>query len=543
MTLFDFSEYTELTKLINAKEGENIEFKEAKNQFDFNQLADYACALSNCGGGLIVLGVTDIRPRQIVGSMAFLQPEQTRKRLIAHLRIMVDFNIYMADEKRVLVFEIASRPVGLPVTSDGVAWWRIGEDLIKMPEDTRRSIYAEGGHDFSADVCPNATIDDLNEDAIKLFREKWIEKSGNKHLSSLSDIQLLLDCDAISERGVTYAALILFGKKKSLAHYLAQSEIVFEYRSSESAGPAQQREEFREGFFALFDKLWEMINLRNDNQHYQEGFFVFDVPTFNERVVREALLNAVCHRNYQMSGSVFVKQYRERLEIDSPGGFPPEISVDNILDRQSPRNRRIAEILAKCGLVERAGQGMNLIYELSIRDAKALPDFSGTDAHLVRITIGGLILDGRQLLLLKRIAQKHLEHFSTDDLILIHKLYYEQKIPVPLLNRIKKLVDLGIIEHVGRNKYILARRFYEVAGKAGTRTRIVGLDRETNKELLLRHIKDYKNRGAQLKELQQVLPGLSRPQIQTLLRELRATGKIYVSGTTSNARWFPSVSS
>jgi len=104
------------------------------------------------------------------------------------------------------------------------------------------------------------------------------------------------------------------------------------------------------------------VNLRNDRQHYQEGLFVFDIPTFNERVVREALLNAVSHRNYQMSGSVFVRQYKERLVIESPGGFPAGVTLENILDRQSPRNRRIAEILAKCGLVERSGQGMNLIY-------------------------------------------------------------------------------------------------------------------------------------------------------------------------------------
>ncbi len=62
-----------------------------------------------------------------------------------------------------------------------------------------------------------------------------------------------------------------------------------EYRSSNASGPASQREEFRVGFFACFNRLWDLVNLRNDIQHYQEGFFVFDIPTFNESVVREAI--------------------------------------------------------------------------------------------------------------------------------------------------------------------------------------------------------------------------------------------------------------
>ena len=122
--------------------------------------------------------------------------------------------------------------------------------------------------------------------------------------------------------------------------------------------------------------------MRNDIQHYQEGFFIFDIPTFNESVVREAILNAVSHRNYQLAGSVFIRQFPDRLVIESPGGLPNGISLDNILDRQIPRNRRIAEILALCGLVERSGQGMNIIYETSVKEAKPLPDFTGETSKL-----------------------------------------------------------------------------------------------------------------------------------------------------------------
>ena len=527
-----------IDELLNLPEGEQFEFKEAKNTFEFDKLVKYACAIANRGGGKIVLGVTDKRPRKVVGSAAFEQPERTCSGLIGKLHVRIDFQLHEYDGKRVLVFVVTERPVGLPVQVDGIAWWRDGDSLIHMPPEVLRGIYAETGHDFSGDICKGATLNDLDTDAVNKFRDKWLEKSGNARLKQLSTEQLLRDCEAVVNEGITYAAMVLFGKHSSLGRFLPQSETVFEYRSSEASGPAQQREEFRIGFFACYDQLWELINLRNDKQHYQDGLFVFDIPTFNERVVREALLNAVSHRNYQLTGSVFVRQYRDRLVIDSPGGFPLDVTLENILDRHSPRNRRIAEILSRCGLVERSGQGMNLIYELSIKEAKALPDFTGTDANLVRITLNGLVLDRDMLSLLSKIGNKKLESFTTEDFLVVNALFYEQKLSGQLTGRVKRLVDMGIVEHVGRNKFVLARVFYEITGKTGTRTRLVGLDRAANKELLFKHIKDSGTTGTKLSELQQVLPGHSRRQVQTLINELRDEQRIYVEGNTSAARWF-----
>jgi ATP-dependent DNA helicase RecG len=530
--------YESVEELLIAPEGEHYEFKEARNNMDFQEALKYCCALANCGGGKLVLGITDRRPRKVVGSAAFDQPERTRNGLMEKLRIRVDFYLEECKGKRVLVFVVASRPYGLFVQADNKAWWRVGDSLVPMPSEVMHKIFDETGHDFSNDICSGANFRDLDNNAIELFRSKWIEKSGNARIKNLSVKQLLTDCEAMIDNGITYAALILFGTHSALGRFLPQSEIVFEYRSSDASGPAQQREEFRVGFFACYDRIWELVNLRNDKQHYQDGLFVFDVPTFNERVVRESLLNAVSHRNYQLSGSVFVRQYREKLVIESPGCFPTGVTLDNFLDRQSPRNRRIAEILALCGLVERSGQGMNLIYELSIKEAKSLPDFKGTDDHFVCITLNGLVLDKRMLSLINRIGNESLESLSTDDFLVINALFHEQKLSGNLRTRTKKLIDMGIIESTGRAKYVLARSLYVVAGKSGVHTRIVGLDRETNKELILKHIRKNGNEGTPLNELHQVLPGHARSQIQVLLRELQNEKRIYVEGNTKAARWF-----
>ncbi|GHV57170.1 hypothetical protein FACS189460_3250 [Deltaproteobacteria bacterium] len=94
------------------------------------------------------------------------------------------------------------------------------------------------------------------------------------------------------------------------------------------------------------------------------------------------------------------------------------------------------------------------------------------------------------------------------------------------------------MEHLSRNKYVLARNLYAATGKAGVHTRLVGLDRDTNKELILNHIRKNGDKGTPFKELEQVLPSHSRNQIKVLMRELKISGQIYVRGNTSAARWF-----
>ena len=532
----------QLQELIDSQEGENLEFKTAGTSYPFEKLVKYCVALANEGGGKIVFGVSDKRPRNIVGSQAFLQPERTRAGLIEKLHINIDFGLVNHPQGRVLIFDIPPHPIGNPVKYNGIYWQRQGDSLIAMSEHRLREIFAQAGHDFSADICPAATMDDLDKEAIEAYRNRWIKKSGNQGLVNLTPEQLLHDSEALVDGGITYAALVLFGSCKALGRHLAQAEVVFEYRSSEASGPAQQRKEFRQGFFSYYDDLWELINLRNDIQHYQSGLFVLDVPTFSERVVREAVLNAVSHRDYQLGGSVFIRQYPQCLQIESPGGFPLGVNEDNILDRQLPRNRRIADIFAKCGLVERSGQGMNLMFELSIQESKQTPDFTNTDKYQVSLTLNGEVQDPRFLQFLEKIGRETLELFSTADFLLLDYIHREQSIPERLLHRIPTLVEKGVVERFGRGRgvtYVLSQRYYKMINKKGAYTRKTGLDRETNKALLLKHIRENQENGSRLQEFRQVLPALSKDQVQKLIAELRKEDKIYKVGVTRAALWYP----
>ena len=113
------------------------------------------------------------------------------------------------------------------------------------------------------------------------------------------------------------------------------------------------------------------------------------MPAFNEDVVREALLNAVAHREYSNGQSVFVRQFPNRLEIISPGGFSGGVTAENIITRQHQRNQCIAEAFQRCGLVERSGQGADLMFRTCIQEGKSHPDYSQSDSYRVMLVLDG----------------------------------------------------------------------------------------------------------------------------------------------------------
>ena len=532
----------ELQTWVNSREDEHLEFKEARNKFDFEALVKYCVALANEGGGKIILGVTDKLPRRVVGSRAFSDLERTKAGLIERLRLRLDVEEIQHPDGRVLVFQVPPHPIGMPLEYKGAYWMRGGESLIPMTQDQLRRIFDETGPDFSAEICRSAKLDDLEPAAVEVLRQLWHRKSPDQKISARTAAQLLTDAELIVDSGVTYAALVLLGTRKALGKHLAQAEIIVEYRSNEAPGPAAERREFRRGFLPVLDQVWRLINQRNDLLHFQQGLFVWDVPTFNESVIREAVLNALSHRDYRHGGSIFVRQYPRRIEIVSPGGFPAGITPENILRQQNPRNRRIAEVLGKCGLVERAGQGFDLIFRECIQQSKPLPDFSHTDAHSVWLTLRGDIQDPDFLRFLEEVGLERVASFSLDDLLLVDLVHRGQRVPEHLMPRVGYLLDQGVIERMGRGRgvrLLLSRRFYRRIGKAGTYTRVRGLDRETNKELLLKHIQENRNEGSPLKELVQVLPALSRVQVQKLLQDLRTKEQIHKVGNTRAARWYP----
>ncbi len=535
---------TEFLGYLDAPEGSRLEFKAAQNNYEFELLVRYCVALANEGGGKIILGVTDRRPRTVVGTRAFAEPGRTEAGLYQRLHHRIGIEELFHEGQRILIVHVPPRSPGSAWSDSGTFWMREGDSLLGMSDDQLRQIHLETGPDFSSETCPRASIGDLSAEAINQFRTLWARKTGNPRIANLADSQLLQDAELVINNEITFAALILFGTHEALGRHLNQAEFIFEYRAHEAAGPAQERIDYRRGFFLFHDDLWHRINQRNVRQSYQSGLFRFEIPTFDEIVIREATLNAVCHRDYRLGGSVFVRQFPRRLEVSSPGGLLPGVTIDNILDQHSPRNRRLAEAFARCGLVERSGQGMNLMFERCIQQGKPLPDLHGSSGFEVRLILHGSVSNPEFVRFLERVGRERLQSFSTYDFLLLDIVARDDTIPDSLRSNLNRLVELGVVERVGRGRgtrVLLSRSLYALMGRRGTYTRRKGLDRETHKELLLRHLQDCRDSGSPLAELNQVLPQLSRRQVQELMQELLREGRVQLRGARRWARWIISM--
>jgi len=507
----------QLRQLLDEPEGVRLELKEAKHNFHFEKLLEYCVALANEGGGKIIFGVTDRRPRRIVGTSAFSEPGRTEAGIHERLFKRVPVEELHTPDGRVVIVHVPGRLPGTAWQISGRYLKRAGDELTALAETELRAMFSEIGSDFSAEACDAATLADLTPTAIASFRTRWAMRTRDDRKAGWTDEQTLRDSELVADGRVTYAALILFGSREALGRFLGQAELVFEYRRSDASGPAAARAEYREGFFLWNEAIWQMINLRNERQSYQDGLFRVELPTFDEVQVREVLLNAVAHRDYRAGGSIFVRQFPYRLEVVSPGGFPPGITANNVLDQQNPRNRRLAEALGKCGLIERSGQGMNLIFETAVKQGKPLPSFEGTSEHHVSVTLQGMVKSPAFVRFLERLGQETVKSFSTDDFLALDAVHRDLPLTDRFKARIPGLIQVGALETVGRGRgtrYLLSRRFYAALGQAAAYTRRRGLDRDTNKALLFKHLVSQGEAGAALAELRQVLPAESESALK-----------------------------
>src|SRR3972149_8932839 len=266
----------------------------------------------------------------------------------------------------------------------------------------------------------------------------------------------------LSEKGLNYASMILFGKKEKIDEIVPGNEIIFEWRQASKKIPYDYRKNWREPFFKIYNDIWETINARNIRFPFQEGLFQREIYAFSEKPIREATLNAVAHRDYTIHNrSIFIKVSPEEFLIESPGGFPHGITIENILHEPNWRNRRIAETLEKAGLVERSGQGMDDIFESTIKEGKGLPDLLGSNDFSVRLKIPAQVKDKNFILFIEKITRERQITLSFDEIYELEKIRENQ--PVTNVEYKKKFLDIGIIERVGKTrgaKYILSHKYY-----------------------------------------------------------------------------------
>ncbi|MDR2267310.1 MAG: putative DNA binding domain-containing protein [Christensenellaceae bacterium] len=440
-----FISLNSIKELLEEPGCENVQYFGDRFPADPYEILKACCALTNRCGGQLVFGITANPPRVVVGTEAHLKSGITLEFVAEKLKMMPLTQLFEVDSKKVWVITVISRVPRLPFEFEGVPWWYENGYLIPMPEKVRHDIYFEDGYDFTSEICNDLCIDDLDDVAIDYFREKWSSNTDDSMILTLTKEQLLLKSGLLTEDGLTYAALILLGRESALQKHLPAAQILFEFRVHIGVEYPLQREELTGGFFSYFDKLWEIINMRNLKEHYLKMFSMIPVLIFNEKVVREAILNAVAHRVYKNGGRIYIRQYNTMLAIESPGTFPRGITVENIQRRRRPRNPLLVKIFSICGLIK-VGEGMKLIRYFAIREGKSLPDFSGTNRGLVRLTLNCDVINRRMLGLLQDTSDDILSQLTDEDYILICKIFNGRDLEDVGLEEFAHIRELKILE-------------------------------------------------------------------------------------------------
>ena len=470
---------SELQKLREAED--KVEFKEAHKDFPWNGgshseqkerrkcYLGYLVALANEGGGLLVFGMADKIPHTVVGTdFALGKVGALEDAVYEKLQVRVHCTeLFDENGLRVLVTEVPSRPIGKTLKFEGVSLMRTGDSLRNMSDDEIYKILSEQEPDFSAKICPNFSLSDIDEKAIEILKSNYSKKQSNPSFLQLSTQQLLSDLGLSTNEGLTYAALITVGKKEALSRILPNACVNIEYRQTLSQTNFDKRDVVLEPIFTGIDVIWKQLDARNRNNIIDEGPYKFDIPFFSEEVIRESVLNAIAHRDYSITSETVIKQYPDRLIITNAGGFPKGVTKENLLRINStPRSRLLTEILEKTGLVERSGQGVDKIYRITLSEGKPEPDYSKTDFYQVELNLSGEVVDRAFAIFIalkqdERGEDKKLGTFEVDALFKIK----EGKSALVDLDILKRLEQELLIKRVGGSasqKYVLSGDYFSL---------------------------------------------------------------------------------
>lgn len=527
----------DLENLLKNIESRNIEYKKALGSFSDNDLFDYCAALANEGGGQLVLGITN--QRAIFGTSVYINSLPRKEgELFRVLNINIRTEEINHPSGRVVIFHIPSRPRGQIIRSRGkyIYPMRSGESLTEMDQETIKQIFAEVSPDWSTQVLSSITIPDLDHQAIDNLRRKWAIKTGNSKIELFNDEKVIRSLELMNDYGVTNAAVLLVGKKSLIDKILPCAEIIFEWRQDPKKIAYDYREEWRKPFLLIYEQLWQVLNQRNLRIPFQEGFIQREIYAFTEKPIREAILNAITHRDYTITTqSIFIKASPESFIIQSPGGLVSPVTIDTIITKSAWRNRRIAEVFQQIGLVERSGQGIDEIYEQTIKEGKGFTSFAGTDKYSVQLTIPAVVKDPEFILYLEKIINQRQINLSFEEIYELEQIHEKGVLQNPIFR--SKFLEHNLIEKSGSGKgtrYLLSKQFYEYSNQRGEYTKIKGISRDQKKQLILNHLTDFSK--VTTSDLQKALE-MSQRDVNNLLQELKKKGNIRHNGSRRGGHW------
>ena len=374
--------------LAGTPEGEHLEFKEAKQQYDTTKLLRYCAALANEQGGYLVLGVSDKMPRRVVGSQAFQNTGEIKSKILEALRIRVEIVEFDHPDGRVLVFDVPSRPVGMPLALEGAYWMRSGEELVTMTPDFLKRIFAEGQADwFEQPAKENATADEI---VALLDTQSFFELMSLPYPTSRDGVLARLQQERLIEDHssgwtITNLAAILLAKRldtfpPTLARK-APRVVIYD-----GVGKLNTREDKlgNKGYAVGFESLVDFVHSAAPQNRFVEQVVREEVKMFPRQAIRELVANGLIHQDFLASGtSVMIEMYSDRLEVSNPR-LPP-IRVERFIDEYRSRNERLANLMRRMRICEEKGSGIDKVVSAAEVYQLPAPDFRIGDTRTTAI--------------------------------------------------------------------------------------------------------------------------------------------------------------
>lgn len=530
-------------------ENEVVEFKEAKNGYDFTKLGKYFSALCNEANlkhqarAWLVFGVNDAR--QVVGSQFRAQRRDldSLKAEIANKttnRItFVEIHEVQHALGRIVLFEIPAAPKGLPVAFEGHYHGRDSAELSPLNLEEIERIRAQATHeDWSAVVMSQASLTDLDANALAVarlnFNSKFPEKSAE--MAAWDDMTFLNKAKLTIKGKLTRTTLLLLGKDES-EHFLQPADPKVRWLLKDLHGNDRDYALFGMPLLLAVDKVYAKI--RNLKYRYiPEGtLFPDEKDQYEPYAIREALNNCIAHQDYEMAGRINVIETDESLTFTNLGSFVPG-DVERVVREDAPeehyRNRFLATAMFNLKMVDTAGGGIRKMFMYQKERFFPLPEYD-TTSNRVRLTLTSKVLDMDYARLLAKNKALNLAEIMALDKV--------QKKLALSDDEEKALKAKSLIDGRKPNFYI-AKSLAQLAGQKAKYSKNKAFDKQYYLDLICKSIAEH--RSLTRKDIDELLwkklpdwmdDVQKKIKVNNLISEARRSGKITNVGSLGKPQW------
>jgi len=533
-----------LEELIRLGETLGCEFKsDARREFSDKEIYDEIVALANTNGGFLLIGVendgtvTGSRPRHGASTDVNKLKSAVFHNTVPNINTRISIIDY--PNGKVLVIEVDRYPEICSTTSGKTLRRAIGSDgkPQTVPFYARDQISRRvnlGLLDYSAQPVDAATFEDLDPLEFERVRQTITNLRGDRTLLDLSNEELAKALRLVETRKgnlvPNVAGLLLLGRTSSIERFLPTHAVHFQVL--DARGDVKVNDPFHEPIVKIIEEIESRFRARNEEREKIVGLLRYPIPDYSPIGFREAVNNALLHRDYSHMESVYIQWQHDHILITNPGGFPEGITPENILVHEpKPRNTRLAEAFKRIGITDQTGRGVDKIYMGQVRYGRPPPDYSRSDNAAVRVVIPGgeSSLDFAAFIFEE---ERNGKVFTLDDLLIMNELYYDRRIDAPTAGRLiqkgtaegrrvlEHLHELGLVEGRGERSgrvYHLPSSLYKRFHMKAEYVRVKGFEPLQQEQMVIEYVKEH---GAIRRSEVAGLCRISDDQAKRLLKNL-----------------------